>query len=166
MTNIDIAYRPYFGVADMAREEMIEAVTGRLPSGIKAELDGFQLCEWPFAEFPPPAQEILRKHWDPEIFRDYGIYALNGSSVSGVIWFLTPEEYKLVQAWHLVPDWYTSIEVSVKWDNPEPMLVRTEMIPKGRLFSAQIEERYAEPYLNGKTKTLRLAHALRALTRA
>ncbi len=105
---------------------MMKAITGRIPEGYPAELDGFELCIQKWCELPEATRKYLKPPWN-EKFRSYCVRPTLKPfrSVKGTVWQITREERRLIDNWELTGKWYQVY--LLKFFKPQNQLTQIEI---------------------------------------
>ncbi|HLD05694.1 MAG TPA: gamma-glutamylcyclotransferase family protein [Candidatus Nanoarchaeia archaeon] len=134
----------YFGYGANKTPEMMEAMVGRVPMGVPAVLEDFELCIQEWLEIPSNVREILfRCGWDPS-FKTYCARRAKGKKVNGMLWVLTPEEHALVGNWEMHGQWFEPLRVVVKDEQGTAFDVLTEIM-QGHSMTPALEVYGASP---------------------
>lgn len=103
----------FFGYGAYRSRAKISQITGKTPEGgAGAILEGYQLAFQSLSQIPQPVQDNLRDIWGDE-FKAYTLKKGNGI-VSGIIWNINEEDFKIIKEWEYVGAWREIIEVEVK----------------------------------------------------
>lgn len=145
----------YFGYGTLSSSEMMKAIIGRKPKGIRAKLNNYELCVQKWREIPSSAKRILRENWDSK-FLSYFIRPKKGKTVFGKVWYLTKQEKKLVENWELIDLWYQSIKVRVRDYRGNIIKAESYMI-NDKNTKHVVKGRNYRLFLNGRIKMLKMA---------
>ncbi len=145
----------YFSYGTLSSSEMMKAIIGRKPKGIRAKLDNYELCVQKWKEIPSSAKRILRENWDSK-FLSYFIRPEKGKTIFGKVWYLTKQEKKLVENWELIGLWYHSIKVRVRDYRGHVIKAESYMIDDKNIKHV-VKGRNYRLFLNERIKMLKVA---------
>lgn len=147
----------YFGYGANRNPNMMKAIIGRQPKGVRSFVRGFELCVQTWNEIPTHVREKLSPSWD-EDFKTYFLrpnYKYR-SKVRGVIWEVTRKERHFIDNWELTGDWYKIFTFELK--NMEQLEI--QVIPEPNIGSV-VNGCIYKSFLNSPAKMFRVANRVR-----
>lgn len=152
----------YFGYGANRSPEMMEAIIGRVPAGYPATVSGFELCVQTWQDIPKEVRETLCPPWD-DTFQSYGLCPKKGfrsHPISGMVWKLTRQERKYIDAWEMTGKWYHVF--LLQYDNEQHEHIQIEIqVLEDQPVDRVIKSPMYKTFLNDKQKMLTVARNLR-----
>lgn len=151
----------YLGYGANSDQDMINAITGRVLSGQKAHITGFELCVQKLENVPEIPRKILKRAWG-DSFESYVIKEGLGR-VYGTLWEMTTIDRDHISKWELIPEgWYTPVNVEAILEDGSKVRSATEMIVD-QTVNRVVDGKNYKTYLMDKRKMIASARVCRVM---
>lgn len=114
-------------------------------------------------EIPQPVQEVLSPPWGKS-FKSYIVSPTENSTdvVSGMLWDITRDERKILDAWEVTGKWYDTAVLKYQDETGNYVQIEVPMI-KNQGKSQPVIGKYYKNFINSKPKMLAVARHLQKI---